>query len=357
MASSAIVVGAGIIGAAIAYHLVRRGARVIVIDAAEPGGLATRASWAWINASWGNPRFYFQFRTRSMQEWRRLDEELGGLSLRWCGGLLWDLPQDRLEAFAREHHSWGYGIRRVDRAEAQRIEPNIQGLPELALHVDKEGVVEPLAATQALLSAARGLGAEVRGHMHVKRLLSSSGVVHGIETEHGRLEADHVVLAAGAGVPPLAASIGVRVPLTTPAGLLVHSKPVGKLLNGLVLAPELHVRQTAEGRLVAGSDFGGAEPGGDPETTARVLFAKLKALVRGGEPLEYDFFTLGYRPTPADQYPIIGAVPDIAGLYIAVMHSGITNAAAAGLFAAREILEGEREELLSAFGIERFSAR
>ena len=69
-----------------------------------------------------------------------------------------------------------------------------------------------------------------------------------------------------------------------------------------------------------------------------------------------DFHTLGYRPTPRDEYPVIGAASGVDRLYIAVMHSGITNAAATGLFAAREILEGERDELLAPFGLERFAA-
>ena len=63
-----LIVGAGIIGASIAWHLVRAGARVTVIDARETGGIATRNSWAWINASWGNPEPYFRLRVRAMDE-------------------------------------------------------------------------------------------------------------------------------------------------------------------------------------------------------------------------------------------------------------------------------------------------
>ena len=71
-----IVVGAGIIGASIAWHLAKAGAEVTVIEAGQPGGVATRNSWAWINASWGNPEIYFRLRTRSMAEWRRIDREV-----------------------------------------------------------------------------------------------------------------------------------------------------------------------------------------------------------------------------------------------------------------------------------------
>lgn len=355
MPKTIVVVGAGIIGASIAYHLAVRGARVLVLDAAEPGGNATRASWAWINASWGNPHFYFRFRTRSMQEWRCLASEVPGLEVRWCGGLLWDLPPDRLEAFMEEHRSWGYGIRFVDGSEALAIEPNLREAPQIAVHVAEEGVVEPLAASQALLAAARTHGAEIRGHAHVKRLLAEDGRVTGVETEDGPVMADEVVLAAGAGTPPLAASADVRVPITTPAGLLVHSKPVDRVLNGLVLSPELHVRQTAEGRLVAGSDFGGGDPRLSPDAAARSLFEKMQGVLKRGNSLELDFHTVGYRPTPADELPIISRAAGVGGLYIAVMHSGITNAAAVGLMAARDIIEGERDGLLAPFGLERFS--
>ncbi len=67
-----VVVGAGIIGASIAWHLTRAGARVTILAAGDPGGLATPASFAWINASSGNPKPYFDLRMRSMAEWTRL---------------------------------------------------------------------------------------------------------------------------------------------------------------------------------------------------------------------------------------------------------------------------------------------
>jgi glycine/D-amino acid oxidase-like deaminating enzyme len=130
---------------------------------------------------------------------------------------------------------------------------------------------------------------------------------------------------------------------------------VPPVLNGLVIATELHVRQTAEGRLVAGTDFGGTDPGSDPEKAAAELFAKLKSFLKGGDELEMDFFTVGYRPTPRDGFPIVGAVNDVGGLYLAVTHSGITLAPALGLFAAREILHGQQEPLLAPYRLSRFA--
>ena len=62
MKKRVIVVGAGIIGASIAWHLAKAGADVTVVEAGETGGVATRNSWAWINATWGNPETYFETR-------------------------------------------------------------------------------------------------------------------------------------------------------------------------------------------------------------------------------------------------------------------------------------------------------
>lgn len=341
-----IVIGSGIIGASIAWHLAGRGAEVTVVEAGDTGGLATRNSWAWINASWGNPETYFRLRQRSMLEWRKLDREVPGLAVNWCGGLIWDLDPAALEAFATEHASWGYGIRKVAREEILRIEPNLKQAPEYAYHVAEEGMVEPLAAAQAMLNGALSRGARLLNHTHVRWLIEDGGRVVGISTDEGPIHADETVVAAGGGSRQLLDSVGVTVKLNTPPGLLAHSKPLGEVLRGLVMTPGLHVRQTAEGRLVAGTDFAGADPMGRAEALAEELMAKVRDLIGGTDNLQLDFHTVGYRPTPADGFPAVGRCGGRPGLYVAVSHSGITLAPAIGLFAAQDILDGDRDSLL-----------
>lgn len=354
-AKEVIVIGAGIIGASIACHLTRAGARVTVIAGSGAGGVATPNSFAWINASWGNPEVYFRLRNRSMAEWTRLANEVPGIPLHWCGGLCWDLPRAELEAYAAEHSAWGYGIERVDRAGAAGIEPSVVELPAFALYIAEEGVAEPVAATRALLADAERRGARLMTGMTVTAMVQANGKVSGVDTSAGRITADEVVIAAGAGSPALAATAGIELPIETPPGLIVHSRPYEKLLNGLVIGDRLHMRQTAEGRVIAGSDFGGADPGMDAAATARDLFAAMKAMLRGADGLELDFHTIGYRPTPVDGFPIIGRPEGTSGVYVAVMHSGITLAPAVGLFAAREVLDGERDPLLDPYGLGRFT--
>jgi glycine/D-amino acid oxidase-like deaminating enzyme len=348
-----VVIGAGIIGASIAWHLTKSGARVTVISESGPGGVATPNTFAWINASWGNPEPYFRLRTRAMAEWKRLAGALPGLPLTWCGGLCWDLPAHELEAYAAEHSSWGYGIERVGREQAARIEPNLVEPPEFALYVAGEGVAEPIATTKALLADAERRGARIVSGV-VEALAVSSGKVTGVVVSGETVAADEVVAAAGVATAAIAAMAGVTLPIETPPGLIVHSRPHGKLLNGLVLAERLHMRQTAEGRLIAGSDFGGSDPGEDPDAGARELFAVMRSMLRGADGLELDFHTVGYRPTPTDGFPIVSRANGVGGLYVAVTHSGITLAPAIGLFAAREILDGERDALLAPYGLARF---
>lgn len=349
-----IVIGGGIIGASIAWHLVAAGAKIRLITE-KTGGVATPTSFAWINASWGNPEAYYRLRTRSMAEWTRLAAEVPGVNLAWCGGLCWDLPRDELLTYVREHAKWGYDIRQVPAEEAARIEPAVRDLPELALHVREEGAAEPVAATLALIESARMRGLQILEGVTVTGLETTSGNLTGVRTADGVILADTVVVASGNNTPRLAATLGITVPIEAPPGLIVHSRPVAKMLNGLVIATELHVRQTHEGRIIAGSDFGGADPGNDPEGTARDLFDKLKRFLKGGESLEMDFHTVGYRPTPKDGFPILGAAEGIDGLYLAVTHSGITLAPAIGRFAAEEILTGASEPLLAPYRLSRFA--
>ncbi len=359
-----VVVGAGIVGASIAWHLADAGADVSVVDAGAAGGVATPASFAWINATAGNPEPYFRLRVRAMTEWRRLHGRVPGLPLAWCGGLCWDLERPELEAFAGEHGAWGYGIERLDRAGAGRIEPALLNPPDFALHVAGEGAVEPKDATLALLADATARGARLLPRSAVTALVERHGRVAGVEIAPAaggaeRLVADEVVLAAGAATPALAAMAGVELALAAPPGLMAHSRPHSRLLNGLVMAPELHMRQTAEGRIVAATDFAGGDPGADPEAAARAVLETAKGMLRGADALAFDFHTLGYRPTPADGFPVIGRAAATAkgldGLYIAVMHSGITLAPAVGRFAADEILQGRRDALLAPYGLERFA--
>ena len=92
-----------------------------------------------------------------------------------------------------------------------------------------------------------------------------------------------------------------------------------------------------------------ADPADDPRGAAAALYQKVQDMVIGADQVEMDFHTVGFRPTPGDGFPMIGRPQNREGLYITVMHSGITLAPAVGLFATAELLEGKRDPLIAPY--------
>lgn len=188
-----------------------------------------------------------------------------------------------------------------------------------------------------------------------------TGPIHGVKTATGEtVPADHVVLAAGVACGPLGASVGITVPLSSPPGLLIHTKPIDqRLIKSVVYATTCHMRQTTDGRILCGTDFAGGDPGPDPAAAAAELLAKVKAAFKPSpavDALELDYYTVGKRPLPKDGLPILGDT-GVEGLSIAVMHSGVTNAAIVGELLSDKILTGKEDPALKSFALQRFAAK
>lgn len=348
-----IVVGAGIVGASIAWHLTRRGAKVTIIADGAPGGVATPNSLSWINSNHRFPRHYYELRTRSMVEWRRLASELPGLPVKLDGSIYLPAEDLDIEAFVAQHSAWGYRIRLIDGHELQRLEPRLTLTADVAAHAEDEGAAESEDAARFLTKSAEDEGAGLVD-ARVAGLAASAGRVTGVRTSQGIIEGDEVVVAAGVGTPEIVADLGIDLPLDAPAGLLAHTAPLPPLLNGVVLADGIHMRQKLDGALVGGASYEGALLLDDAEAGGRELLRRMAESLDTSETLTLDRTTIGYRPTPPKGVPIIGRPPGTAGLTIAVMHSGVTLAPAVGLLTARELLDGDRDALLEPFGPEQY---
>ncbi|MEO6608753.1 MAG: FAD-binding oxidoreductase [Aestuariivirga sp.] len=356
MAKKVIVVGGGIIGASAAFHLARDGAEVTLLESApKVGGVATAHSWAWLNASWGNPPEYVDLRMASLAQWRALAGVHPKLSARWCGGLLWDCPRDDMRAYVAARNALGYQADIISGVDAASREPMLAQLPREAVFVAGEGDIDPVAAAVGFAEAAVERSATVKTGIDVKRLVEKSGLIS-LELGDGTmLTADEIVLAVGTATPNLLSGIGITLAMERPPGLLITARARPGSLRGLVMAPGVHARQQADGLIIAGSEFTGANPGVDPQDTGQEIFAHLRTLLKPEADLKFEGFGIGERPTPADGFPAIGRPKGTKNLYVMVMHSGITLAPAAGSFAAREILEGARDPLLTLYHPDRLA--
>lgn len=354
------IVGGGIIGASIAYHLARRGADVRLVEKAEPAAGATSKSFAWINAGFSKrPQHYYQLNRLGMLAYRHLERELeGALRVQWGGSLEWYGTAEegaRLRRQVQHHQTWGYPVHLVDEDEFQTLEPAVTpGTATATAFATQEGSVDPVAATEALLNAARQLGAQIEYPSQVTDLDISSGRLHGIRTTRGNVEADVIVIAAGVDTPRLAAMAGLEVPLKDSPGVLAHTKPTDRMMGRVILAPGAHMKQKLDGRIVSGTGFGGSPTDTSPEQGERLLDAA-ERFVPDIRDVELERMTLGWRPLPRDNRPVVGFPKGQPDVYLAVMHSGVTLAPLIGRLAAQEILDDVRVEMLEPYRLERFS--
>jgi glycine/D-amino acid oxidase-like deaminating enzyme len=367
-----VVVGAGIAGASIAYHLAKRGAKVTVVDAVRPGAGATEKSFGWINATFSKrPRAYFDLNQLGIAGWRRLETELGGeLKVQWGGSVAWAAAggdADALRESVRRHQDWGYATHLIDGEEIRGLMPNIApGEFGAACYCEVEGAVDAMDAVKAMLRQLREAGAEVRYPHEVTGLKVERGRVTSIQAGENSLEAGVVVLACGVATPRLAATAEVSVPMKESEGVLVHTRPQPKLIDRVVLAPGVHCKQKLDGRVVVGGPIVaglgtatgpavGTTP--EPDEYAKRILREAAQVLPGLRGVAVERVTVGRRVMPVDEYPIVGFAANCPNLYIAAMHSGVTLAPLIGQLAALEILDEARVSLLESYRPARFMAR
>ncbi|NKF23483.1 NAD(P)/FAD-dependent oxidoreductase [Solimonas marina] len=356
-----VVIGAGIIGASIAYHLAKRGASVTVLEKIRPAAGTTEKSFAWLNAFSKKPHPYYEMNHRGIAGWHRVQQELsdGMLPLQWGGCVQWfddDQSVARVRDAVRQHESWGYPSQMIDPARVPRLLPDVTpGTMRGAAFNDIEGTVNPSVAANALLQGAQRLGAQVEFPVEVEGFELSKSRVTKVRTNGGAIDADSIVIAAGNASPELARPLGLTVALKNSPGLLAHTAPRPIVLERLAFGPGANIKQNPDGSIVTGASFGGT-PG--VEATREIGESLLRNAQRylpalAGVPL--DNITLGYRVMPADGYPIIGASKTVPNAYVAAMHSGMTLAPLVGELVAMEVLDGIRVDLLETFRPDRFA--
>jgi glycine/D-amino acid oxidase-like deaminating enzyme len=410
-----VVIGAGVIGLALAHHLRKQGRDVTVIDRAEPASqcsmgnagalsfhsvaplampgvmksalsmlrdpdgplylppayLPYAAEWLWrFVRSAGETRVreiaasLSAFFRSAEADQRQLAGEVGyAANLRTTGQLhLYrsdaHLAKDALGWAIKTEH--GLRLTRLSRAEIQAMEPDVSPDYPIGLFLENDhSVVNPHGYALAIARSIAQAGVSIR-RADVKSLRPHADGWQ-IATDHAPLFARDVVIAAGAWSTQLLAPLGVRVPLETQRGYHVHVPESGTHLSRTIVLTDRKVFITPmdTGLRIAGTvEFGGLvrEP---HQRRASLLARHAKEGLPALDLLRGSTTWMGHRPCMPDSMPVLGAVPQHPRLWLAFGHGhlGLTSSATTGRLLAQTICTGHTAAELEPFSMMRFRAR
>ncbi|MFD2420073.1 NAD(P)/FAD-dependent oxidoreductase [Amycolatopsis pigmentata] len=358
----AVVIGAGVLGASVAYQLAKRGCDVTVLDKGIPGGAASAASFAWLNSCDKQPRTYHNLNAMSIDEWVVVARELRSSSWLHRDGNVHvaNSPVDAEALLARVErlHSCGYAGVAMAPRELPRLDPVIRVRDdyELAAFFPGEGYITVPLLIHDLLGAAKEMGATLRDSTNVTELSTDGQRVTGAVVEGGeRVVGDIVVLVAGAGIGALMAGQGVSVQTEGTPGVTVTTSPGASNLTTMLHLPGLSVRPDTGGRLVVRSAESDTHIDRSAWTLPDAEVQRLLEITAAGvtdlDPAQVrgERIQIAARPYPFDGLPVVGHWDGIGGLYVMTMHSGVTQGATMGRLAAEEITTGKASQLLEPF--------
>ncbi|PZR17043.1 MAG: FAD-dependent oxidoreductase [Azospirillum brasilense] len=356
-----IVVGAGILGSSLAYHAAREGAEVVLLDPMVEGrataaGAGIICPWAsrvtdpdWYRLSGGGARYYPALVERLAEdgETQLSYRRVGALCVPGDEGDL-DETEARTRIRAEEAPEAGE-VTRLMPEEARALFPPLR--PGLAaLHVGGAARVDGRLLATAMLRAAERHGAQVH-RFPVAALQARDGAVRGVTLENGMaLEADEVVLAAGAWAPPLLAPLGLELAVQPQRGQILHLRLPGvDTRHWPVLLPmsSHYLLAFDDSRVVVGATRETGS-GFDHRFTAagiRQVLDNALGVAPGLADATLHEMRIGFRPMGPDIRPLLGRVPGLEGLVIAngLGAGGLTMGPYAGALLAQLILTGRTE--------------
>jgi sarcosine oxidase, subunit beta len=369
-----VVIGAGIMGLSIAYHLARRGVTdVLVVDRSYLCGGASGRNGGGVRAQWSS-----EANVRLMQESIRMCRDFASemkinVWFRQGGYLFLVRTEDKrrsLEESVKLQNECGLATRMLSPKEAQKIVPELgtEGLIAASFNGD-DGVVFPWPFVWGFAQAARKLGVEVATFADVVGFDTRGTSIEGVRiqkmNEPGApvvtIKTNKVVNAAGAWSPEIAKMLGVELPNKPHRHEICSTEPLKPWLKPLVadLTDGLYFSQSTRGEIVGGVGQERVPPGVDQNSSFAFLGKYARALTRAC-PVLGDVKVLRqwagcYDITP-DANPIVGPVDDIHGFFQAsgFMGHGFMMAPIVGKLIAEHIVDGQPSELFERWNLRRY---
>lgn len=361
----AVVVGAGAIGLCCAWRISQRGARVVVLDRAEPPAGATRVAAGMLapigELAFGEPEL-LQMTLAAAEHYPAFVAELeaaSGISTGYArhGALHVALDRDEAADLRRVHdlqRSLGLGAEWLPPRRCRELEPGLTPSFNGGVHAPEEAAIDPRMMTAALLAALDAEGVEVCSGIEVTEALLDGDRIDGIRTGSGdELRAGVVVLATGAwsgattwlpdrARPPVRPVKGQILELRAPDG----EPPCERI----VASERVYLVPRPDGRLIAGAtteerDFDTTVTAGGVHELLREAYRLLPDIAE----MELVESMAGLRPGTPDNLPLIGP-GELDGLVLACGHyrNGILLAPLTGEAVAELLDTGELPEAVAA---------
>jgi sarcosine oxidase, subunit beta len=380
---STIIVGGGIVGAAVAYFLAeRREPDVMLLERGVLGSGTSKGGLGGIRHQFVD-ELDVRLSKLASSFWRNYDDLTGARhDFRQRGYLFLANTPEGLEQLREPmplYERVGVNVEMVDPAAISDLVPGIRVDDVVGGRFGAEdGYGDPLQALAGFAAFAALGGIRVREGVTVRELVRNGDRVTGVRTDEGVLSADRVLLATGCWTAPLAATAGVAMPIWPYRRSIMESQPIPQLARSpLVIEWEsgFHLRPKAElvrfappniahdGSLEKGPASPPSAYPGDYEPL--VVPPALEPWVRARAAWRHpalagveirSSWSCYYEMTP-DDHPIVGAVPGVEGLYIAAGFSGhgFMHAPATARLIVEEMLDGHATTLdITDLSLERF---
>ena len=363
-----VIVGGGIVGAATARALAARRQRVLLLDRGMPGGEASGAAAGMlapqIEAEAGDPVLPLAVaaRRRHAELAPELNERTG-VNVGWAGGGCVQVALDaaeaaRLRAQVGAQRALGLQAEWLDRPALERRHPGIGPAALGALLAPDDARVNNVTLTAALLADAVRHGAEVVDHEEVTGVAIGSARVTAVTTARRHYATAAVVVAAGAWSPALA-GLPRPLPVEPVRGqIALVTWPAGEP-KGILFGRHVYIVPRGEEAILGSTmEHAGFAKDTTPAGLAHI-FAGTAALLPAVAEQRVQRSWAGLRPMTPDGRPILGADPEVTGLWYATGHgrNGVLLGPLTGEIVRDLMLNGTTPFDLSAFSVTRFARR
>jgi len=369
-----IVIGAGVIGCAVAWRLGQAGMRVVVVERGRVGAEASHAAGGMLaplaeaerrddffNLAVAGLAIYADF-ARELKASSGIDVEYRDEGTLYLA--LTDEDEEELERRRRWQCETGLNVNRMSAAQALRLEPMLSRTLRFALEFPGDHQVDNRRLMTALQTAARNAGARFLTHTEARELLTESVAgrrrIVGVATSRGEIRAGAVVTAAGSWSSLLRCDEARRFEVEPVRGQMVAIEMPAPAARHVIYSRRGYLVPRLSGYLIAGSTT--ERVGYDKRVTAGGVASIIKSAIEL-MPCVADQAVIetwaGLRPRAPDDLPILGADPRIEGLIYATGHyrNGILLAPITALAISELIIKGESRVNLAPFSVDRFADR